>query len=80
MTLLRRGGRHPFSPHRWNGLIISQFRVQLDIHWTSQLRFGHGNWVLSQVRVIFHRLLPRTEIADDAVTFDAHEARSTSSA
>jgi hypothetical protein len=36
--------RHPFSPHRWNGLIISQFRVQLDIHWTSQLGFGHGNW------------------------------------
>jgi hypothetical protein len=24
-------------------------------------------------------LLPRTEIADDAVTFDAHEARSASS-
>jgi hypothetical protein len=26
------------------------------------------------------KVLPRTEIADDAVTFDAHEARSDSSA
>jgi len=40
------------------------------------------NYVLKLVTnfAIRARLLPRTEIADDAVAFDAHKARSASSA
>jgi hypothetical protein len=37
-------------------------------------------WIIDGTLIPVHDLLPRTEIADDALTFDAHEAPSGSSA